>query len=131
MRKKTLNRLTITPSTAWVIYFRDNANRQKEISWDEGSGVSSKKLVEIIPSLRGWQLGETSDGSHLLAAARDYAAKIGDPIFIEAVRWFIASCSLESRWQCGLDISAHLKPADTVSADSGEMLGVKCSMHGE
>jgi hypothetical protein len=42
-----------------------------------------------VLSLRGWQLGETSDGSHLLAAAANYAQKVNDPAFLDAVRLFI------------------------------------------
>ena len=46
-------------------------------------------LAEIAASLRGWQLGETSDGAHLLAAARVYAEQIGDPAFPDAALLFI------------------------------------------
>lgn len=77
-------------STEWHAYFLANARRQREILWELGPGVSVFDLDRIAGSLRGWQRGETSDGSHLLAAARDYAEKMRDPMFIEAVQLFIA-----------------------------------------
>jgi len=77
-------------SAEWVDYFLTNARQQKPIPWDEPVDLSPAEIAAVIPSLRAWQLGETSDGRHLLAAARDYAAKIGDPDFIDAVRLFIA-----------------------------------------
>jgi hypothetical protein len=40
--------------------------------------------------LRAWQLGESSDGSHLRAIARRHAEAIGDPDFVEMMECFIA-----------------------------------------
>lgn len=81
---------TIRSSAEWVDYFHGNANQQKDIPWDEPVNLSAEERAVIIPSLRGWQLGETSDGAHLLAASHTYAAALGDPTFIEAARLFIA-----------------------------------------
>jgi len=89
-KQRSESHLTITTSAGWVDYFRRNACREREIPWKDGVALSAGELSEIMPSLRGWQLGETSDGSHLRAAARDYAARTGDPDFIEAVNLFIA-----------------------------------------
>jgi len=80
----------ITTSAEWVAYFRQNAGRQRMIPWKDGVPLLPREREDIIPSLRGWQLGETSDGAHLRAAAKDYAEKIGDPLFTEAVQLFIA-----------------------------------------
>src|SRR5579862_8651907 len=76
-------------SRKWFAYFTENAARQRAIPWELGASVAAAELAEIAASLRGWQLGETSDGAHLLAAARNYAAKVTDPDFVEAVRLFI------------------------------------------
>jgi hypothetical protein len=80
----------VTSSVDWVKYFRANAVRQKDIPWHQPVTLSAAEISTIVPSLRGWQLGETSDGSHLLAAAHDYAARFDDPAFIDAARLFIA-----------------------------------------
>src|SRR2546426_12267910 len=87
--RRPASHLTITTSAEWVAYFRHNTGRQREIPWKGRIALSAGERSEIMPSLRGWQLGETSDGAHLRAAARDYAAKVGDPAFIEAVHLFI------------------------------------------
>src|SRR4051794_18092493 len=75
--------MTITPSRVWVKHFQDNANRQRAIPWERGAEVTSSELAAVAASLRAWQLGETSDGSHLLSAAGNYASKVGDPDFLE------------------------------------------------
>ncbi|MEZ6139162.1 MAG: ferritin-like domain-containing protein [Zavarzinella sp.] len=77
-------------SSEWVTYYEQNARELREIPWETGAGTSDEELATISASLRGWQLGETSDGSHLLAAAKHYAITINDPEFIDAVRLFIA-----------------------------------------
>ena len=76
-------------SAEWVTHFKRNANLQRPIPWELGANITPAELAEISASLRGWQLGETSDGSHLLAAAKSYSESIGDPDFIEAARHFI------------------------------------------
>ena len=80
----------VRTSAQWVDYFRANAERLLAVPWEDGVGATPDELARITDSLRGWQLGETSDGRHLLAAAADYAAKLGDPAFLDAIRLFIA-----------------------------------------
>ena len=80
----------ITRSSEWIAHFENNAASQRPIPWELGAAVSSEELSAIAASLRAWQLGETSDGSHLMEAARHYAVSIGDPEFVDAVRLFIA-----------------------------------------
>ncbi len=79
----------VRSSAEWVAYFQANAANLKEVPWDAGAGVTPEELDRIAESLRAWQLGETSDGRHLLLAAENYAAEVGDPEFLAAVRLFI------------------------------------------
>jgi hypothetical protein len=79
----------ITTSAQWCRYFKRNGRCLRPIPWELGAEATSAELARIAPSLREWQLGETSDGAHLLAAAANYARRINDPVFIDAVRLFI------------------------------------------
>lgn len=88
-REAAPDRPKVRTSAEWVEYFRANAARLLPIPWESGVDVPAEERAWIVGSLRGWQLGETSDGSHLLRAARNYAAKVGDPEFLDAVRLFI------------------------------------------
>jgi hypothetical protein len=105
MRSAMLEALTLTTEGAppaakelpavwtsgqWLAYFRANDANLLPIPWEEGAGVSSPELAEIVDSLRAWQLGETSDGSRLLRAAQKHAERIGDPGFVDVIRLFIA-----------------------------------------
>lgn len=78
----------IHTSAFWKQHFQHNLTLQR-IDFDQQPQVSDTELRKILYSLKAWQLGETSDGRHLLAAARKYAARIGDPEYVEAVQLFI------------------------------------------
>ncbi|WP_202183110.1 ferritin-like domain-containing protein [Chitinophaga solisilvae] len=75
-------------SAEWVAHFKENATRHR-INWQLSPAVTAAAIRELLPSLQAWQLGETSEGSHLLSAAKKYAAKIQDPQYVEAVSLFI------------------------------------------
>ena len=75
-------------SESWIEYFRQNLQR-KRINWAIAPSLTKEELAAVLPSMQAWQLGETSDGAHLLAAAKRYAGKIGDDYYCKAVQLFI------------------------------------------
>lgn len=76
-------------SADWADYFAANTRRWDDFDWSLPAGVTRQELRPILPSIQAWQLGETSDGRHLRAAARRYAATCGDVDFPRAVEGFI------------------------------------------
>lgn len=78
----------IHTSTFWENHFRQNLTVQR-VDWSLHPTLTPKERETILYSLKAWQLGETSDGRHLLAAARNYATRIGDPHYVAAVQQFI------------------------------------------
>jgi hypothetical protein len=78
----------IHTSAFWKRHFEINLTHQR-VDWNESPQITQEQKQKILYSLKAWQLGETSDGSHLLAAARKYAARIGDEHYVEAVQLFI------------------------------------------
>src|SRR4051812_13839068 len=63
----------VLSSLEWLEYFAANAERCRPIPWETGAGVTPEELDAIARSLQAWQLGETSDGRHLRAAAACFA----------------------------------------------------------
>lgn len=80
---------TVRATSEWVAYFRANLAECRAIPWERGAEVSAAELSAIARSLQAWQLGETSEGHHLRAAAARYAARIGDPEYVTAIELFI------------------------------------------
>lgn len=106
-------------SKEWVRYFRANAARAWGVQWHRGAGVTPTELATIARSLQAWQLGETSDGAHLRAAAARHAARVGDPAYAEAVELFIRE---EQRHGEMIGRFLDLAGAGRIRADWGDRL---------
>lgn len=78
----------IHTSHHWKNHFEQNLTRQR-INWNVKPQITAKEKKEILYSLKAWQLGETSDGSHLLKAAIKYADAVNEPEYPGAVKLFI------------------------------------------
>ncbi len=72
----------------WFRHFKENAGRQ-HINWLLKPVITTKETHTILSSLQAWQLGETSDGSQLTAAATRYAQHMGDPAYVDTIKLFI------------------------------------------
>lgn len=75
-------------SNYWIGHFKANA-LEKRVNWDLKPNIAPEEICTILSSLQAWQLGETSEGKHLIAASTKYAYAIGDLPYIEAVKLFI------------------------------------------
>src|SRR5713101_613380 len=76
-------------SREWCAYFRANAKAPRDIPWERGAEVSPEELAAIAGSVQGFQLGESSEGRHLLNSATAYANREEDPAYGEAMTLFI------------------------------------------
>ena len=75
-------------SQQWIAHFRQNLQK-KRIDWSITPQLTTTERQSILHSAQAWQLGETSDGAHLIAATKKYANAIGDDFYCEAVQLFI------------------------------------------
>jgi hypothetical protein len=75
-------------SSYWIGHFKANALEQR-VNWGLKPKITPLEICTILPSLQAWQLGETSEGKHLIAASTKYAKRIGDLAYIDAVKLFI------------------------------------------
>jgi hypothetical protein len=85
-----MKRHPFTSSCDWIAYFYENAQtaarRAKPSALVEMPDAIRTAIANSLPA---WQLGETSEGRHLRAAARQYAEANDDPAFLSAVELFI------------------------------------------
>lgn len=79
----------LRPTAAWVEYFRKNAVARRALPWGRGARLTDEECAAIGRSLQAWQLGETSDGRHLRAAAARYSERVGDADYPAAIDLFI------------------------------------------
>lgn len=75
-------------SQTWIEHFSSNIKIQR-IDWQLQPSLTNGEKKNILSAMKAWQLGETSDGSHLLKASKKYSGKIGDSYYLRAVELFI------------------------------------------
>jgi hypothetical protein len=106
-------------SAQWCEYFQANAQSLLDIPWERGAGLTPGEREVIAASLQGFQLGESSEGRHFLECAKAYAAAVGDPDYVTALRLFIGEEQRHARdlgrflLQAGIPLISRTWP-DTV-----------------
>ena len=66
-------------SVSWLDYYRNNRESLLEIPWGRGAEISDLERAAIGGSIREFQLGESSEGKHILRCAREFAAPPAHP----------------------------------------------------
>ena len=77
-------------SAAWVEHFKRSLRRPDIVSGATPVELSAAVVDAIAASVQEFQLGESSEGRHLITAAYRYAAVSGDYAYVCALRLFIA-----------------------------------------
>jgi hypothetical protein len=75
-------------SVQWVSHFEENAKALR-INWNLEPNIDPKIKAQILPSLKAWQKGETSDGKNLIYASTKYAIQTKDLPYLDAIKLFI------------------------------------------
>jgi hypothetical protein len=75
-------------SQNWIAHFKANA-LQKRIDWNQKPTITPGETKTILKSLQAWQLGETSEGRQLIAAAEKYASRTAEAGYVGAIKLFI------------------------------------------
>ena len=89
MRQAELEpRILCRSSRQWCEHFQTNLQKQR-VNWQLKAALDRNREPQLVRSLQAWQRGETSDGRHLLRAAQQYAVRIEDPKYVDAIRLFI------------------------------------------
>ena len=76
-------------SRYWLEYFVANTTSLLEIPWKRGAEITTAERRAIASSMQEFQLGESSEGRHLLRSAETFARRTRDPHYPEAMRLFI------------------------------------------
>ena len=74
---------------SWLSFFRARRGRSIDLPWSEDVPLSEAQRDLIARSIATFQLGESSDGAHLLATARRFGARHGLSALAEITELFI------------------------------------------
>jgi hypothetical protein len=84
-------------TTDWLAYFHQNRLDRRGIAWHEGIVLDPRLHKALGRSLARFQLGESSEGTRLLAAARSLSERTGDKDYPQTIALFIAEEQEHSR----------------------------------
>lgn len=84
-------------SAAWVEHFERSLLRPEIMRGSTPIRLSPEERAAIATSVAEFQLGEISEGRHLIAAACRYAQRTGDVDYVAALRLFIAEENRHAR----------------------------------
>jgi len=73
----------------WVDHFRWNGSVAMRVPWHIGPDLSDEERAAIAHSIQMFQLGENSEGRHLMRYAKEWADRTGDSTYPEAIRMLI------------------------------------------
>jgi hypothetical protein len=79
-----------TSTQKWLAHFRRNARMLRQIPWEVGAELAPSEKRAITTSIQAFQLGESSEGRHLMCYARKWADRSGDQGYVSAIRSLIA-----------------------------------------
>ncbi len=74
----------------WTQYFTHNREHLMPVAWDSAYELTPQEIRTILESIQQFQLGESSEGTHFLKLAGDYARRTGDTAYLPALKLFIA-----------------------------------------
>ena len=100
-------------SREWLDYFTRNIQHLLDVPWHLGRELSDEDVDAISASVQGFQLGESSEGKHLVRCAKMHSETTCDPDYYDAIKLFIRE---EQRHACDLARFLDLNGIPTVKA---------------
>jgi len=76
-------------SKLWCSYFLANRPAPDELPWDDGYVLTAAERRSIAKSIAQFQLGEGAEGRRLQERGRQYAQRVGDTHFSQALALFV------------------------------------------
>lgn len=85
-------------SSQWLCYFQNNLTSFRNIFWEKNPTITDDERRVIAKSIQTFQLGESSEGKHLIHFAKSYAWDIGDYDYYNCIRYFIGEEQRHARY---------------------------------
>jgi hypothetical protein len=82
----------------WLTYFTQSRTCRPPIPWERGISLAPQVRAPLLESLQRFQVGESGDGAHLIAAAQAR----GDATYVRRLRLFVAEEQEHARLLAGL-----------------------------
>ena len=82
----------------WLEFFRENDQHRLQIDFSNEAALPSDIKALILPSVSAFQIGEHSDGLHLIKVSEAFASKFAEPTYPEVMKLFIREENFHSSY---------------------------------
>ncbi|WP_314021044.1 hypothetical protein [Mogibacterium diversum] len=82
----------------WLEFFRENDKHRLQIDFSNETALPSDIMALILPSISAFQIGEHSDGLHLIKVSEAFASKFAEPTYPEVMKLFIREENFHSSY---------------------------------
>ncbi len=82
----------------WLKFFRENDKHRLQIDFSNETNLPSDIKALILPSVSAFQIGEHSDGLHLINVSEAFARKFDAPTYPEVMKLFIREENFHSSY---------------------------------
>jgi hypothetical protein len=103
---------------SWIAYFNHNAANQMDIDWLRDYQLTETERHRITRSIQQFQLGESSEGRHVLNLARQYIAASGDDQYLPALALFIKEEQRHSQYLARFMKTQNISQAQSDPVDN-------------
>ncbi|GFI62229.1 hypothetical protein IMSAG049_01405 [Clostridiales bacterium] len=101
----------------WTDYFKYNNSHLIKLDFSNDC-LSKSECKLIAPSIRAFQIGEGSDGAHLLKCAKKFAEKNNYSVYPEIMKWFVLEENRHSKTLKKYMSINHIKPCSGLWLDN-------------
>ena len=82
----------------WLEFFRENDQHRLQIDFSKDVALPADIKALILPSISAFQIGEHSDGLHLIKAAEVFASLFDEPAYPNVMKLFIKEENFHSSY---------------------------------
>lgn len=73
----------------WLRHFEEKDENRLQPDYSKEPDLTEEEAVLLFPTIQAFQMGERSDGVHLMKEVRRYVDRTGDQTYLECMKWFI------------------------------------------
>ena len=117
----------------WIEYFKYNNSHLLKLDFNNNTELSNEEKTLITPSIKAFQIGEGSEGKHLMKVVEKFALKNNYKDYIEIMKWFIAEENRHSQTLKKYMEIYNIKPVDKLWIDNvfrmlRKIMGLECEI---
>lgn len=117
----------------WLEYFAYNNSHLLFLDFTNHSELTEEEKTLIAPSIRAFQIGEGSEGKHLMKAVEKFAEKTGYAEYPEIMKWFIREENRHSQTLKKFMEIYQIETANNIVIDNifrtlRKMMGLECEV---